>query len=75
MPPAAARRRSIAAPALVGRVLLAVAALGALLVLGRWGGRYVPEFAERVRALGGWGPAAFVAGTWSPPWRACRGRC
>jgi uncharacterized membrane protein YdjX (TVP38/TMEM64 family) len=42
---------------LAGAVLLA-----ALVLLGRWGGRYVPEFAERVRALGAWGPAAFVGG-------------
>ncbi len=50
------------ARAVAARVLLAAAALGALLVLGRWGGRYVPEFAERVRAMGAWGPAAFVGG-------------
>lgn len=43
-------------------VLLAAAAVAALLLLGRWGGRYVPAFAERVHALGAWGPAAFVAG-------------
>jgi uncharacterized membrane protein YdjX (TVP38/TMEM64 family) len=46
----------------VGRVLLAVAALAVLLALGRWGGGYVPAFAERVRAMGAWGPAAFIAG-------------
>jgi uncharacterized membrane protein YdjX (TVP38/TMEM64 family) len=43
-------------------ILLGFAAVGGLLVLGRFGGRYVPAFAERVRDLGAWGPAAFVAG-------------
>ena len=43
-------------------VALGVGAVVALVVLGRLGGRYVPEFAERVRGLGAWGPAAFVAG-------------
>jgi uncharacterized membrane protein YdjX (TVP38/TMEM64 family) len=57
-PPPAPRPTRITA----ARVLAAAAALGALLVLGRWGGRYVPEFAERVRGLGAWGPAAFVGG-------------
>ncbi len=42
--------------------LLAAAAVAALLLLGRWGGRFVPAFAERVHAMGAWGPAAFVVG-------------
>lgn len=46
----------------LGRVALAAAAVAALLLLGRLGGRVVPEFAERVRAMGAWGPAAFVGG-------------
>jgi len=46
----------------VPRVLVALAAVAAVVVLGRWGGARVPEFAERVRAMGAWGPAAFVAG-------------
>lgn len=44
------------------RIFLAVAALVGLLALGRWGGHYVPQFAERVHALGPWGPIAFVIG-------------
>ncbi len=44
------------------RVLAAALAVALLLALGRWGGRYVPEFAERVRGMGAWGPAAFVGG-------------
>lgn len=44
------------------RILLALAALVGLVLLGRWGGHYVPQFAERVHALGAWGPVAFVLG-------------
>lgn len=44
------------------RILLAVAAIASLLLLGRWGGHYVPAFAARVHALGPWGPIAFVIG-------------
>lgn len=44
------------------RILAVVAALAALLALGRWGGQYVPGFAAHVRALGAWGPAVFVLG-------------
>ena len=39
-----------------------VAAVAALIVLGRQLGGYVPEFAEWVDGLGFWGPAVFVAG-------------
>ncbi len=44
------------------RILLGVAAVAGLLLLGRWGGHYVPGFAERVHAMGAWGPIAFVVG-------------
>ncbi|GJG86909.1 hypothetical protein tb265_20900 [Gemmatimonadetes bacterium T265] len=44
------------------RIILAGAAIVGLLLLGRWGGHYVPRFAERVHALGPWGPVAFVTG-------------
>ncbi len=47
---------------LAGRLLLALVAVAALLALGRWGGQFVPPFVARVRAMGAWGPAAFVAG-------------
>ncbi|HZF67349.1 MAG TPA: TVP38/TMEM64 family protein, partial [Gemmatirosa sp.] len=43
-------------------VALVLGAVAALVVLGRLGGRYIPEFAQRVEALGPWGPAAFVGG-------------
>lgn len=66
MPPdataAAAARPPGARRPLAVTVALAVAALAGLFLLGRAGGRYVPEFVARVRGLGAWGPAAFVGG-------------
>ena len=49
-------------PRAVGRILLGVAALAALIVLGRQAGGYVPGFAGRVRGLGALGPLVFIAG-------------
>ena len=40
----------------------AIAVLAAVVALGRYAGRYVPAFAERVHALGAWGPVAFIVG-------------
>jgi uncharacterized membrane protein YdjX (TVP38/TMEM64 family) len=39
-----------------------VVLLGALLMLGRHFGHFVPEFAERVELMGNWAPVAFIAG-------------
>jgi len=44
------------------RIALAVAALVALVALGRWGGAYVPQFASWVDGLGAWGPVVYVLG-------------
>ena len=55
-PPPRGRRR------IALTVAAALAAAVALVLVGRVGGRYVPEFVERVRGLGAWGPAAFVGG-------------
>src|SRR5262249_4890820 len=46
----------------VGRVLIVLAAVAALLLLGRHAGGYVPRFASWVQNLGAWGPVAFIAG-------------
>ena len=43
-------------------LLLIVVAVVALLALGRWGGRYVPIFADWVKSLGALGPVVFIAG-------------
>lgn len=42
--------------------LLAIAAVALLYFLGRWGGRYVPQFTAWVRDLGPMGPIAFILG-------------
>jgi uncharacterized membrane protein YdjX (TVP38/TMEM64 family) len=44
------------------KVLLAVAAIGALVLLGRSVGEAIPRFSEWVESLGLWGPAVFIAG-------------
>ena len=44
------------------RIAFALAALLALIALGRLVGGYIPAFAARVDALGFWGPAVFVTG-------------
>jgi uncharacterized membrane protein YdjX (TVP38/TMEM64 family) len=46
----------------VARIGIGLAALLALVLLGRAAGGYVPRFAQWVDALGPWGPVAFVAG-------------
>ena len=42
--------------------LLVVAAIAVLLLLGRWGGAYVPRFTAWILDLGGWAPVVFIAG-------------
>lgn len=46
----------------IGRVLLVLAAVLALIVLGRQAGAYLPQFAAWVDSLGVWGPVVFIAG-------------
>ena len=46
----------------VGRLLVGVVAIIALMGLGRQLGGYLPEFAEWVDGLGWWGPLIFMAG-------------
>ena len=41
---------------------IGVAALAAIVALGRSAGRYVPIFAEWVNGLGAWGPVVFITG-------------
>lgn len=45
-----------------GRIAIAVVAIGAVVVLGRAAGGYVPQFAQWVDSLGFWGPVVFVLG-------------
>lgn len=50
---------------LAGKLLklaIGVAALGGILLAGRWLGGYIPTFADWVDGLGIWGPVVFVAG-------------
>jgi uncharacterized membrane protein YdjX (TVP38/TMEM64 family) len=44
------------------RIGIGVAAILALVLIGRYAGGYVPRFAQWVDGLGPWGPVAFVAG-------------
>ena len=46
----------------VGRIAAGIAALAALLLLGRWLGGSLPAFAQWVEGLGAWGPIVFAAG-------------
>lgn len=46
----------------VGRMAIAVAAIVALLILGRAAGGYLPQFARWVESLGFWGPVVFIVG-------------
>lgn len=46
----------------LGRIAIALVALGALLALGRVAGGYLPAFAGWVDSLGFWGPVVFVIG-------------
>ena len=54
--------RSTSRHTIVRPVVLVVVGLVALLVLGRLGGRYVPEFVARIRSLGALGPMVYVLG-------------
>ena len=56
-PAAAAPKRSLFRTALV-----LVVAVVLLVVFGRWGGQYVPQFTGWVRDLGPWAPVVFIAG-------------
>ena len=44
------------------QVAFVVAAIVVLLVLGRFGGRYVPGFVARIRSFGALGPIVYVLG-------------
>jgi len=44
------------------RIIIGVAALAALIFIGRELGAYVPRFATWVEGLGVWGPLVFIAG-------------
>lgn len=46
----------------LGRIGLGVAAVVALIILGRQVGAYVPQFAVWVNSLGVWGPVVFIVG-------------
>ena len=46
----------------IGKIVIAVLALGALIFLGRGLGGYVPQFAQWVEDLGYWGPVVYVVG-------------
>ena len=46
----------------LGRIVIAVAAVVALIVLGRVAGGYLPRFAAWVNGLGVWGPVVFFLG-------------
>jgi uncharacterized membrane protein YdjX (TVP38/TMEM64 family) len=45
-----------------GKILLGGVALGAVIVLGRNVGSYLPQFAQWVNDLGLWGPVVFILG-------------
>ena len=51
-----------AAPSRVRLVIGAAAVVAALVLFGRWGAQYVPQFANWVHDLGAVGPIVFVAG-------------
>jgi uncharacterized membrane protein YdjX (TVP38/TMEM64 family) len=59
-PPPAPDPRSRWALAL--KVVVVLAAVAALVLLGRYFGLYIPRFATWVEGLGAWGPVVFVAG-------------
>jgi uncharacterized membrane protein YdjX (TVP38/TMEM64 family) len=46
----------------LGRILLGTVAIGALILLGRQLGAYLPLFATWVNNLGVWGPVVFIVG-------------
>lgn len=57
-PPAPARGTT----GLIAKISLGIAALAALLLLGRQLGGYIPQFAAWVESLGVWGPIVFILG-------------
>jgi len=46
----------------LGKLLLGVGLLAALIVIGRQVGAYIPQFAQWVNSLGVWGPFVFILG-------------
>jgi uncharacterized membrane protein YdjX (TVP38/TMEM64 family) len=46
----------------LGKIAIGVAALVALILVGRQAGAYVPQFAQWVNSLGFWGPVVFIVG-------------
>ena len=46
----------------IGRILIGIVVVVALIMLGRQVGAYVPEFAVWVNSLGVWGPIVFICG-------------
>ena len=44
------------------KIFLALAAIGALVLLGRSAGEAIPRFSEWVQSVGIWGPVVFIAG-------------
>src|SRR5262249_58118701 len=63
-PPAAAGSRVVPRGRRLplGRISLGIAAVVALVMLGRRAGAYVPQFALWVDRLGVWGPIVFIVG-------------
>lgn len=47
---------------LVALIVIGLALLAGLILAGRQAGAYVPRFAQRVEAMGAWGPIAFILG-------------
>lgn len=43
-------------------IVIIVLVAAAIVALGKWGGKYVPQFAEWVHSLGPWGPIVFIGG-------------
>jgi uncharacterized membrane protein YdjX (TVP38/TMEM64 family) len=62
MPPAAETPANARARLPWSRIALALAALAALVWIGRLGGAYLPRFAAWVDGLGVYGPVVFIAG-------------
>src|SRR5260221_9552953 len=46
----------------LGKLLLGIGLLAALIVVGRQAGAYIPQFAQWVNSLGVWGPFVFILG-------------
>ena len=43
-------------------IAIGVCVIAAFFALGKWGGKYVPEFTAWVHGLGSWGPVVFIGG-------------